>query len=245
MTLLLTSDLNGHPRWYEWLVGAASRVDAICVAGDLINPMAGDLRSQREMAEFAAWKIGASRVAFFACEGDQDLWGSRWYWLKSLSGTRRHGEVAVTSVPWKCEDPALFENPARWTRETGGCWLVLEHEPLPGAAVAAGAATELLDDSLAMKYAPDFLLSGHMRRAPWQERGSWWDRRGRTFLFNAGFDPDSPFPCHILLDTTRRQAIWQHARGYERIRLDAFTSPFPVGRPPVPRVSAGPLGAAV
>jgi hypothetical protein len=234
MTLLLTSDLNGQFRWYEWLAGAANRVDAICVAGDLINPFRGEIRSQREMAEFAAWRLGGSRVGFFACEGDQDLWGSRWHWLKSLAGTRRNGEVAVTSVPWKCEDPAWFENPRRWSKEASGCWLVLEHEPPPGTAVAAGAATELLEDSLAMKFAPDFLLSGHMRCAPWLREGSWWDRRGRTFVFNAGFDPESAFPCHILLDTARREAIWKHADGYERIRLDAFSSPFPSTHPSKP-----------
>jgi len=226
MTLLLTSDLNGKYHWYEWLVRNAHRVDAICVAGDLTDPFRGEIRAQRELAELAAWRLGGSRADFFACEGDQDLWGSRWFWLKSLAGTRRAGKVTVTCVPWKCEDPAWFENPSRWSREAANCWIVLQHEPPSGTTVGAGAAAELLGDSLAMKFAPDFLLAGHMRCAPWLADGSWWDRRGRTFVFNAGFDPASAFPCHILLDTVRREAIWRHARGHERIRLDAFSAPF-------------------
>lgn len=226
MILLLTSDLNGNRHWYEWLVRQSYRIDAICIAGDLTNPFHGEIQAQREMVEFAAWRIGGQRVDLFACEGDQDLWGSRWFWLKSLAGTRRLGDVTVTSVPWKCADPAWFDTPSRWRRETANSWLVLEHEPPRDTAVGAGAITRLLEDSPAMDFAPDFVLSGHMRFAPWLPGGSWWDRRGRTFVFNAGFDPDGAFPCHILLDTVKREAIWKHLHGHERIRLDSFSGPF-------------------
>lgn len=224
MTLLLTSDLNGNHHWYDWLVHNADRVDAICVAGDLTDPLGGELQTQRNMAEQAAWRIDGGRAGFFACEGDQDLWGSGWSWLKTLSGTRRKREVAVTSVPWKCQNPTIFDNPHRRVKESGNCWLVLDHEPPAGTAVATGMATGLLGDSLAMPYAPDFILAGHMRSAPWLAGGSWWDRRGKTFLFNAGFDPTGSFPCHILLDTAKREAFWITPAGHERIHLDTFSN---------------------
>jgi len=226
MTLLLTSDLLGKKHWYEWLVRCAPRVDAICVAGDLVDPFLGDIDAQREAAEFAAWRVGRDQVGFFASEGDQDLLGARWYWLKSHSGTRCHGDVAITALPWKSQHAHWFEKPDRWRRQTGCAWLVIEHEPPAGAAVGAGPGASLQEHSPALSYQPDFLLTGHMRGAPWEPGGCWWDRRDRTVIFNAGSDPDGEFPCHILLNTTKREAVWRHAHGHECIRLDAFARPF-------------------
>lgn len=230
MTLLLTSDLNGNHHWYDWLVQNSNRVDAICIAGDLTDPLCGKLQSQRDMAESAAWRLDGGRSGFFACEGDQDLWGSKWAWLQTLPGTRHTGEVVVTSVPWKCQNPNFFDAPCQRVKEAGDCWLVLEHEPPAGSAVGMGTATRLLDDSLAIQYAPDFILAGHMRHAPWLAGGSWWDRLGGTFIFNAGFDPAGNFPCHILLDTARREAFWITPSGHERIQLDAFSSHNPLNK---------------
>ncbi len=177
MTLLLTSDLNGQNHWYEWLVNSAKHVDAICVAGDLVNPFRGEINTQREMVEFMAWQLGGNRIGLFACEGDQDLWGARWHWLKSQTGTRRLGNVTVTSVPWKSKNQSWLDQPWQWSRESGGCWLVLAHQPPPHTAVAVGPATELLGDSIGMNFSPNFVVSGHMRHAPWLPNGSWWDYR--------------------------------------------------------------------
>src|SRR5690606_38734957 len=142
------------------------------------------------------------------------------------------GTIAVTSIPWKSKDQIWFEKPSRWRQESEN-WLILTHEPPRGTAVSRGTGLELLGNSLAMNVMPDFLLSGHMRNAPWLAGGSWWDRRGQTFVFNAGFDPLGEFPCHILLDTTRREATWKHPGGHEHIQLDAFTSLFPSSHPSI------------
>ncbi len=227
MTLLLTSDLLGKPHWYEWLVRNAPRVDAICLAGDLVNPWQGDIEAQREAVEFAAWRIGRARVGLFASEGEQDLPGRRWYWLKSHSGTRCHGNLSITALPWRSQNKLWFEETDRWRRQAGCAWLVIEHEPPAGSAVGAGPGANLQESSTALSYQPDFLLTGHMRSAPWEPGGCWWDRRGDTVIFNAGFNPDGEFPCHILLNITKREAVWCNPRGHECIRLDAFSGPFP------------------
>ena len=117
-----------------------------------------------------------------------------------------------------------METPRLWARSSPASWIVLEHEPPPGTAVAAGRIANILDDSMALAYEPDYVVSGHMRSAPWFPGGSWWDKRGDTLLFNPGYDPDCPFPCHILLDTSRRTAIWQHSDGFERIDLNTLSS---------------------
>ncbi|PTX93688.1 hypothetical protein DB345_19040 [Spartobacteria bacterium LR76] len=225
MTLLLTSDLLGKQHWYEWLVRCAPRVDAICVAGDLVDPWLGDIDAQRDAAEFAAWRIGRQRTGFYACEGDQDLLGPRWHWLKSQSGTRCHGEVAITSLPWRSQNKRWLEQPDCWRRETGSAWLVVGHEPPAGNAVGAGPGAVLQESSAALSCQPDFLLTGHMRSAPWESDGCWWSQSGGTVVFNAGYDPDGDFPCHILLNAAKREAVWRHPRGHDCIRLDAFSRP--------------------
>gem|GEM_PF-2292989 len=222
MTILLTNDLNGNRQWYDWLLHMATRVDAVCIAGDLVSPLCGDLMEQRRVVEFVAWRLGGRSVGLFVCAGDRDLWGPPWQWLESQAGTRRMGGLTVTSIPWKSRDRAWFENPHRWNHEQDGVWIVLEHEPPKGSRVATGPAGGLLEESVGLEFHPDYLVCGHMRDAPWRKEGGWWERIDRTIVFNAGSDSLGAFPAHIILDLARREATWRHSRGFECIRFDAF-----------------------
>lgn len=231
MTILLTNDLNGNRQWYDWLLHMADRVDAVCVAGDLVSPLRGNLMEQRRTVEFVAWRLGGSSVGFYVCAGDQDMWGPPWKWLDSQAGTRRLGNLTVTSIPWKSQDPTWFENPHRWNRDRSGPWIVLEHEPPSGSRVATGPAGQLLEKSIGLEFHPGYLVCGHMHDAPWRKGGAWWDRLDRTILFNAGCDPRGSFPSHILLDTARREATWRHSSGSECIRFDAYGPHPPSSKP--------------
>ena len=50
------------------------------------------------------------------------------------------------------------------------------------------------------QYKPDIVLSGHIHQSPFQKGGSWVDRIGNTWVFNAGRQI-GPCPTHIVFDT--------------------------------------------
>lgn len=146
-----------------------------------MDPFLGDIDAQSEATEFASWHIGHKRVGFYACEGEQDLLSARWYWLKSLSGTRCHGDVTITASRWRSQNIYWFEKPGRWR---------------------------------------------DLRSARDSERVCRRVPRRFFRVFNAGFDPDGEFPCQILLNTAKHEAVWRHPYGHECIRPDPFSRPF-------------------
>jgi hypothetical protein len=69
-------------------------------------------------------------------------------------------------------------------------------------------------------YAPDFVLSGHIHQSPFRAGGSWIDRLGSSWLFNAGCQI-GPVPVHMILDTDASSVTWFSLAGNEEARLDA------------------------
>ena len=51
------------------------------------------------------------------------------------------------------------------------------------------------------------MLSGHVHQSPFTRDGSWADRIGDTWVFNAGHQI-GPLPSHIVVDTERPGAYW-------------------------------------
>lgn len=70
------------------------------------------------------------------------------------------------------------------------------------------------------QHKPDIVVAGHIHQAPFVKDGSWADRIGATWVFNAGHQFGAP-PAFIVLDTTAGEAVWISAMGVETVRLDA------------------------
>jgi len=51
------------------------------------------------------------------------------------------------------------------------------------------------------------VISGHVHQSPFITNGSWFDRVGETWVFNAGRQPGRP-PTYMVLDTQARRAFW-------------------------------------
>ncbi|MGH6738779.1 MAG: metallophosphoesterase family protein, partial [Bradyrhizobium sp.] len=83
------------------------------------------------------------------------------------------------------------------------------------------------------QYRPDIVLSGHVHQSPFIPDGSWVDRIGPTWVFNAGQQPGA-LPTHIVIDTDAGEAMWFSAVSHQFVRLDQ-----PLERP-VPRLEAIP-----
>ena len=77
------------------------------------------------------------------------------------------------------------------------------------------------------------VFSGHVHQSPFVKEGSWVDRIGPTWVFNAGQQFGAP-PTHIVIDTEEEVALWFSAAGNQFVRLDE-----PLERP-VPRLEAPP-----
>ena len=94
------------------------------------------------------------------------------------------------------------------------------------------------------RYQPDVVLSGHVHQSPYIEGGSWADRIGRTWIFNAGHQL-GPVPSHVLIDTDAGTASWKCDRHGEAVRLDdALQRPIaPLDDPPQWISSLGRLAA--
>ncbi len=68
-------------------------------------------------------------------------------------------------------------------------WIWIHHAPPTGARTNWTGKRAIGDEYLHAwieRYQPDMVLSGHIHNAPFFEQGSWFDRIGRTWVFNPG-----------------------------------------------------------
>ena len=62
------------------------------------------------------------------------------------------------------------------------------------------------------------VISGHVHQSPFIPDGSWFDRLGSTWVFNAGLQPGRP-PVYIVLDIDDGAAFWLSAGDEQCIDL--------------------------
>jgi len=93
-----------------------------------------------------------------------------------------------------------------------------------------GGARYFGDTELAQwigEYQPDIVFCGHVHQSPFVKDGSWVDRIGKTWVFNAGQQFGAP-PTHIIIDTDAGEALWFSSAGNQLIRLaDPLERPVP------------------
>ncbi len=227
MRILVVSDLHYRLPHFDWLLGAAERVDAVALVGDLadvVSPVPHDVQTV-VVTKYLGLLAEQTRV--FAASGNHDLDGPGAHgeqvasWLRRLDRSGLHvdgssvdiGDTRVTVCPW-WDGPttreevaaqlaaAAIDRPARWV------WLY--HAPPAGTVLCQDGRRTFPDQDLAdwiAEHAPDVVLCGHIHQAPWTENGSWHARLGETWVFNAG-KAIGPVPAHITLDLEARTADW-------------------------------------
>jgi hypothetical protein len=82
------------------------------------------------------------------------------------------------------------------------------------------------------RHQPSMVISGHVHQSPFIPQGSWFDRLGATWIFNAGLQPGRP-PVYIVLDIDDGMAFWLSAGDGQYIDLGA-----PLRRPAAPITDA-------
>lgn len=259
MKILLTNDLHGCSRWYDWLLVQATNVDIVAIAGDLFDGFdeKGLLPQVLAFDRFvAALRKTGCCLAFstgnhdcnMALDGDPTLETSHkgemtdpraqeilisgsWPDVFDYQDEPGLGTVVtdnratvlsfptgerllVSTHPYSFDDSeggnaVLWETASKIRFERRVCWLALHHEPAAGTKIGG------IDGSHQLYWhinatPPNYVACGHIHDMPFCSGGSWRDVIGPTAVFNPGQSgcEAASFPNHIILDTSRRLALW-------------------------------------
>src|SRR6201994_3025232 len=240
MRCLIVADLHYSLPQFDWLLSAAPQFDLVIFAGDALNlASAVDFRAQIVVVKrYLARLSGLTRVLL--CSGNHDLDDrnaegekySRWIDEVRDLGIACDGESLVigdtlfTVCPW-WDGPLVRARLDLQLREAAPCrlnhWVWVHHAPPANSPTSWGGKRFFGDVELVQwikRHRPSVVISGHVHQSPFIPDGSWFDRLGETWVFNAGLQPGRP-PAYIVLDLQTAEAFWLAAGEAQRIDLDA------------------------
>ena len=228
----------------DWVVRAAPRFDLVVLAGDQLDissTVSLDVQSLVILKYLSLLKA-AGRVAISS--GNHDLTGpdrhgeqaAMWLAEARAAGVPTDGDslwigdTLVTICPW-WDGPrgreALEAQLAADARRRIGRWVWIYHWPPLGSPTCWTGRRDYGDADLARwigQHRPDIVLSGHVHESPFKPTGSWADRIGPTWVFNAGHQI-GPVPTHIEVDLAAGSASWRSMIGVEELRLTDAKAP--------------------
>jgi Icc-related predicted phosphoesterase len=233
------SDLHYALKQFDWTLAMAPRFDVVIVAGDHLDisgHVAGSAQTLVILKYFARLK---QRTRLIVSSGNHDLdsrdaageKAARWMERVRRLGIPTDGDCAevdgilFTICPW-WDGPAGRDRVAAQlagdARRRHRPWAWVYHAPPDGSPTSwyhTGYEGDAFLRERIDALAPDFVVSGHIHESPFQKGGSWIDRIGRTWVFNAGRQI-GPEPAHVVIDTDRREAMWFSLAGAEQVCLD-------------------------
>ena len=238
MRILLVSDLHYHlPQW-DWVVGAAADHDLVVMAGDSLDIASPVPLHAQSVVILRYLELLAGTTTLAVCSGNHDLTGPDAAGEQSalwLDGARSAGiptdgdsltvgDTLVTVCPWwdgpvgRAEVAALL---ARDAARRPARWVWAYHWPPLGSPTCWTGRKDYGDpDVLAWidEHRPDAVLAGHVHQAAFTEAGSWADRIGDTWVFNAGTQIGK-VPARVELDLDAGRARWVSLMGEETCDL--------------------------
>ena len=242
--ILLVSDLHYSLPQLDWVVDVAPTFDLVVVAGDHLDiSSAVSLDAQSiVILRYLSLLHSSGRVA--VSSGNHDLTGpdaqgeqaALWLTDARASGVPVDGDsllvgdTLVTICPW-WDGPAgraavesqLAADAARRPAQ----WIWVYHWPPLGSPTCWTGRSDYGDVDLAGwidDYRPDVVLTGHVHQPPFKPDGSWADRIGATWVFNAGRQI-GPVPARVELDLTDGSARWVSLLGVEQLLLSDDAGP--------------------
>jgi Icc-related predicted phosphoesterase len=239
MKCLLVADMHYALKQYDWVLHQAAAYDVVVLAGDHLDiSSAVDLRSQITVIQTYMRRIGA-KTRLLVCSGNHDLDArnaagekyARWiqkarhFGVPTDSDSLKIGGTLFTVCPWwdgpeSCRQIApLFDRDNPVDKER---WIWVYHAPPSASPTCWDGRRFFGDDQLLswiQQYQPDMVLTGHIHQSPFKKDGSWVDRIGKTWVFNAGRQT-GPVPCHIVINTEVEEALWLSLAGGETVFLN-------------------------
>jgi len=240
MKCLLVSDLHYTLKQFDWVERVAADFDVIVIAGDHLDiSSAVALEAQIVVILKYLQRVG-SRAKVLVSSGNHDLNArneggekvARWMTRARRLGVAVDGdaiEVAgtlFTVCPWwdgpetqRLVDAQLARDAATAPRT----WMWVYHAPPSDSPISWTGSRHFGDDALVAwiaRYRPAMVFCGHIHQSPFRSGGSWIDRIGDTWVFNAGRQI-GPVPTHVIVDTDERRATWLSLAGTQVVPLDA------------------------
>ena len=238
MKLLVASDLHYKLKQFDWLASHADEFDAVILAGDLLDISSYlDLNMQIDVISKCLARI-SDKTHLLVCSGNHDGNEKNPHdefiapWLQKIRQDRLHvdgdnvhfGDTLVTIFPWWDGDITKSEVAAQIaTASQQDCktWVWVYHAP-PDQSPTSWAGNRFIGDMELNKwmetYQPDVVISGHIHESPFKKDGSWHDRMGKTWIFNAG-NNIGEVPAHIILDLDAMKAQWVSLAGIEEMAI--------------------------
>jgi Icc-related predicted phosphoesterase len=239
MRCLVVADLHYSLPQFDWLVDVAPLFDLVVLAGDALDiGSIVDFRAQSVVVQKYLARVAAI-TRLIVCSGNHDLDErnpegekvARWVEEARNLGvaidgdTLTIGDTLFTVCPW-WDGPLVREGIGRQLAEAAklrkGRWIWAHHAPPANSPTSWGGSRHLGDKELVDwmgEHKPDIVLSGHVHQSPFIRDGSWYDKIGDTWVFNAGHQFGRP-PAHIAIDLDAMTAYWLSAAGQQVIRLD-------------------------
>ena len=233
MRILLTSDLHYKLRQYDWLIGAAADFDAVVIAGDHIDALLPVPSAVQIAAVSASFTAVAQKSRLLVCSGNHDLNARDGNgemmadWLDVVRSaalavdgdTVGIGDTLFTVCPWwdgpfaRVGMEQMLESASQRRQ---GRWIWVYHAPPVGVLSWTGKRHygDAVLSKLIERHSPTAVLCGHIHEAPFKTGGSWIDRVGETWLFNAGRQIGD-VPARIEIDFTQQSARWVSLAGME------------------------------
>ena len=241
MRCFFVADLHYSLPQFDWVLQAAGRYDVLVLAGDALDlGSIVDFRAQTLVVRKYLERL-ASVTRLIVCSGNHDLdsrgdtgekVARRIEDIRALNIATDGDSIVVedtlfTICPW-WDGPVVRERlvaqlEADVRRRQGLRWVWIHHAPPLNSPTSWSGSRSLGDADLEQwigQHSHDIVIAGHVHQSPFVKDGSWADRIGTTWVFNAGHQFGAP-PTHIVLDTKVSEAVWISAMGVQTVRLDA------------------------
>ena len=238
MKILVASDLHYRLKQFDWLASQAKNYDAIIIAGDLLDISSYiDLNVQIVVIKKYLSKI-SERTTLMVCSGNHD--GNEKNdvdeyiapWLQESRDQHMHvdgdsvvfGGTLFTIFPWWDGDVTKLEVSEQFKQASQlefDKWIWIYHAP-PDNSPTSWVGNHFIGDSelndWIKQYQPDLVVTGHIHQSPFKTNGSWTDKIGKTWVFNAG-SHIGDVPAHIILDIEKMAAEWYSLAGSDSRQL--------------------------
>ena len=231
MRILVVSDLHYTLKQLDWVASVAGDYELVVIAGDLLD-IASIVQPDAQIAvvlEYLA-RISA-KTTVIACSGNHDLNAVNGFderaarWLEaattvSVDGTSLELDgMLITICPFWDGPRSCEQVDAQLAHDAGLVgdrqWIWVYHSPPNGSPTSWTGSRHYGDQELSdwiAKHQPDAVLCGHVHQSPFVNGGGWFDRVGKTAVFNAGQQP-GPVPTFIEIDTDQGLAWWSSYEG--------------------------------
>jgi Icc-related predicted phosphoesterase len=237
---LLVSDLHYTLKQFDWLIQVAGDYELVVIAGDHLDVASSVTYDAQILVVLKYLRRLSAQTRLIVCSGNHDLNARDGNGEKTAAWMQRCrrlgiacdgenltlGDTLVTICPWWDGPKALAQIKQQIESDSALAhrrWIWIYHAPPDDSPVSWAGKRHFGDSelsSLITKYEPDLVMTGHIHQSPFKPDGSWFDRIGKTWVFNPGRQI-GPVPTHIEFDLDARTATWRWMEGIESVDLSA------------------------